>query len=298
MRNSKTIKMLLSDGTLSGLLYVDNSDWNNGAWVSAPRDSFFELMKTDEIERWGVYLLLSKNKVYVGQSIHIKSRLQNHNTNKDWWDRVIVLTTKDDSFGRSEIDYLESKFITLADSVGSLDNDNKNSGITPKIDIFKRNELDKFIHESLLVFETIGINVFSRKSKTTLKASKAIPTPLKKENNPRNYSNLEGNIYSFISNGLESKVKVITVKEVIVLSNSKIQDLRTHSGTMIKNSKVIRDKHIKLGNLIDNVVKNDIKVGSLSQAAIFINGGNINAWTAFKDENGNTIDVISRKKIS
>lgn len=296
MRNSKTIKMLLSDGTLSGLLYVENSDWNNGAWVSAPRDSFVELMKTDEIERWGVYLLLSNNKVYVGQSIHIKNRLQNHNTNKDWWDRVIVLTTKDNSFGRSEIDYLESKFIALADSVGSLDTDNKNSGITPKIDIFKRNELDKFINESLLVFETIGINVFSRKIKATLKPSKAIPTPLKKENNPRNYSNLEGNIYTFISNGLESKVKVINAKEVIVLSNSKIQDLRTHSGTMIKNSKVIRDKHIKLGNLIDNVIVNNIKVGSLSQAAIFINGGNINAWTAFKDADGNTIDVIARKK--
>lgn len=67
---------------------------------------------------------------------------------------------------------------------------------------------------------------------------------------------------------------------------------------MVKSSSKARESHYKLGNLVDNKVINDITLKSLSQASIFINGGEINAWTAFKDENGNTIDVISRKKIS
>lgn len=157
---SKTIKLLLSDGTLQGLLVVEDSHWNKGTLLSAPRTSIDELMRTNEIDQWGVYLLLSEEKVYVGQTSNFKKRLYQHNINKDWWEKVVILTTNDDSFTKSDIDYLESSLIEKARVTGSLENDNKNSGNISKVGKFREPELIQYIDEALLLLELIGISVF------------------------------------------------------------------------------------------------------------------------------------------
>lgn len=142
---AKIINMLLYDGSLGGVIRIEDSNWNAGELFSAPRESVSELIDTGACNRYGVYLLLSANKVYVGQSSDLAKRISQHIAGKDWWESVLILTTKDDTLNRSDIDYLEYVLIEKANAIQNLDSDNKKSGNPPKVDIFKKTLLNQYL---------------------------------------------------------------------------------------------------------------------------------------------------------
>ena len=123
---AKTINLLLYEGDLEGVISIEDSSWNSGELYSAPRDSVSELLETGACKKYGVYLLLSKSMVYVGQSSDLSKRITQHTVGKDWWESVVILTTKDDSLTHSDIDYLEAVLIDKAFKINRLDCDNKN----------------------------------------------------------------------------------------------------------------------------------------------------------------------------
>lgn len=166
MANSKakTIKLLLEDGNLKGLISIADSSWNSGELYSAPRASVDKLIESEACSKYGVYLLISEDMVYVGQAKDLSKRIKQHIIGKDWWDRVVVLTTSDDSLNRSDIDYLESVLIDKAQKNNKLDCDNKNKGNDPKVSKFRKVELEQYLEEALFLIELIGISVFEEGS--------------------------------------------------------------------------------------------------------------------------------------
>ncbi len=158
---AKTINLLLYEGNLSGVISIEDSGWNSGELYSAPRDSVIDLLDTDACKKYGVYLLLSKDMVYVGQSSDLAKRITQHTMGKDWWESVLILTTKDDSLTHSDIDFLESLLIDKARKIGKLDCDNKNKGNKPKVDKFREVYLGQYLDEALFLMQLIGITVFS-----------------------------------------------------------------------------------------------------------------------------------------
>jgi len=171
---AKTIQLLLYDGTLNGVINIADSAWNPGEMYASPREAVNELVSLD---KYGVYLLLSDERVYVGQAQDLERRIKQHLTGKDWWERVVLLTTQDDSFTRTDIDYLESVLINKAEKAQSLDSDNKNKGNNPKVDKFRKVNLDQYLEEALFLMELIGITVFSNsKKRTTSKRKKQVIT--------------------------------------------------------------------------------------------------------------------------
>ncbi|SEP84560.1 hypothetical protein SAMN02910289_00662 [Lachnospiraceae bacterium RM5] len=167
---AKTISLLLEDGTLKGVMCIEDSSWNSGELYSAPKESINELMSSEACKKFGVYLLLSEDMVYVGQSMDLATRIKQHLTGKDWWERAIVLTTKDDSLNRSDIDYLESVLIRKANENNRLDCDNKKKGNPQKVTRFRKVELEQYLEEAYLLMELIGVSVFCSDNK--LKSSK------------------------------------------------------------------------------------------------------------------------------
>ena len=157
---AKTIKMLLYDGDLSGVMKISNSAWHNGTMYSAPRDSIEKLIKRDDCKKYGVYLLLSDEQVYVGQARDLERRTKQHMADKRWWENVILMTTNDDSFNASDIDYLESRLIDMAMEAGSADSDNKRRGNPRKVDEFRQVELEQYLDEALLLLQLIGVRAF------------------------------------------------------------------------------------------------------------------------------------------
>ncbi len=169
---AKIINMLLYDGTLNGVLRIEDSSWNAGELFSAPRDSMSDLLKTGACKKYGVYLLLSPNMVYVGQSSDLAKRLTQHLVGKDWWESAIIITTKDDSLNHSDIDYLENVLIDKALALKKLDCDNKKSGNPPKVDVFRKVFLGQYLDEALFLMQLIGIKVFTEEKSAKRKRSK------------------------------------------------------------------------------------------------------------------------------
>ena len=168
---TKTIKMLLYDGTLNGVMNISDSAWESGKMYSAPRESINDLVSRADCRKYGVYLLLSDQQVYVGQASDLERRTRQHLADKNWWTRVILMTTKDDSFTASDIDYLESRLIDLAGKAGKSDSDNRKRGNPQKVDEFRQAELEQYLEEALFLLELIGILVFKKDPKRTRKAS-------------------------------------------------------------------------------------------------------------------------------
>ena len=162
---AKTIKMLLYDGSLSGVMNISDSAWESGKMYSAPRESINDLVSQGDCKKYGVYLLLSDQQVYIGQASDLERRTKQHLSDKDWWTQVILMTTKDDSFNASDIDYLESRLIHIAEKTGKLDSDNKKRGNPQKVDEFRQAELEQYLEEALFLLELVGVRVFKKDTK-------------------------------------------------------------------------------------------------------------------------------------
>lgn len=175
---AKTINLLLYEGSLTGVISIEDSSWNSGELYSAPRESVSDLLETEACKKFGVYLLLSDNMVYVGQSSDLATRISQHTIGKDWWESVVILTTKDDSLNHSDIDYLEAMLIKKAKEVGRLDSDNKNKGNKIKVSKFRAVYLGQYIEEAFFLMQLIGINVFSESRKTNIINTVDSPTKL------------------------------------------------------------------------------------------------------------------------
>ena len=161
----KVLKILLEEGSLSGIAKVRMANWS-GELLSSPREKSEDLLEEEDIHRYGVYLLLSDEKAYVGQSRDLARRLGEHLLGKDWWDRAIVLTRiEGEAFDRSDIDYLESVLIEKAEEAGTLDVDNHNRGNPRKVDEFKKAELDSFLENALFILSLLGVTALEKGAK-------------------------------------------------------------------------------------------------------------------------------------
>lgn len=167
MSQETNIEMLLSNGTLSGLIRAESGQWK-GVMLCAPRESFYLLSNQREASFAGIYLLLSQEKVYIGQASGLLKRTKEHDNSslqKDWWEKVVLFSTKDNWLSRTYIDYLESVLIEKAREAGSLEVENKKSGNSSIISVFDEIKLNDYIKGAMLMVELIGENVFKRKSK-------------------------------------------------------------------------------------------------------------------------------------
>lgn len=169
MGRAKVINVVLENGTLDGVVQISNKSGDDVVIFSAPRKSVDNLLEIDESNNFGVYLLLSDNKVYVGQSTDLKSRIKNHISNKEWWNRVVLMTTTSNKFNHSDIDYLESVLIDKAQKNHSLDTENKKSGNKFNIQRGDQITLDNYLEDAMFLLDFIGVSVFGEDDKNSEK---------------------------------------------------------------------------------------------------------------------------------
>lgn len=94
-----------------------------------------------------------ENVVYVGQAGVRKNgegllyRLQEHkcNPDKDYWTEAVVFTTSNNSFGPTEISYLENRFTNMAVAAKRYLVKNSNDPTLGNITEEKESELEEFI---------------------------------------------------------------------------------------------------------------------------------------------------------
>ena len=161
---------ILVDGTPGGLLTAEIMNWT-GHIVAAPRSDLAALLKRPETSRTGVYVLLGDDPetfggtvAYIGEGDDVGTRLRQHaraeeQGGKDFWDRAIVLTSKDANLTKAHARYLESGFIALAQQArrARLVNGTAPPPLPlPEADV---SDMEYFIAQAKIILPVLGVNI-------------------------------------------------------------------------------------------------------------------------------------------
>jgi hypothetical protein len=181
----RSIRLFLADGTPGGLLTAEIMNWT-GHVVAAPRSDLAGLLKRPETARTGIYILLGEDPesfagtmAYIGEGDEVRTRLKQHaraeeQGGKDFWDRAIVLTSKDANLTKAHARYLESRFITLAQQArrSRLINGTAPPPLPlPEADI---SDMEYFIAQAAIILPVLGVNIL-RSAAAVSYAAGAVP---------------------------------------------------------------------------------------------------------------------------
>ena len=168
--DGRQIRIFLVDGTPGGLLTAEIMNWT-GHVVAAPRSDLARLLGREETSRTGVYLLLGDDPdalgqqvTYIGEGDEVRDRLVQHARSegqggKDFWERAVVLTSKDANLTKAHARYLESRFITLAVQAGRSRLTNATAPALPPLPEADRSDMEYYIAQAKIVLPVLGINL-------------------------------------------------------------------------------------------------------------------------------------------
>lgn len=163
-----SIRIFLADGVADGVWIAEKSNWTGKA-LMAPRTRYPRLRARPDLNGPGVYLLvgptesgLFPSRVYIGETDDLPGRLDRHNKDKDFWNRAIVFTSKDENLNKAHIRYLEARLIALARSARRAEVDNSRVGPLPPLAEPDAAEAEAFLAEMLLIYPVLGVQVFQK----------------------------------------------------------------------------------------------------------------------------------------
>lgn len=169
----KSINLFLMDGTAVGRIKCTLANWTGVAY-KIPRTEIDKCKEREDLKQSGVYFLFGisddtgENIVYIGQAGARKNgegilyRLQDHkrDESKDYWTEAVVFTTSNNSFGPTEISYLENRFFNLAKDAKRYNVKNNVDPTFGHVTEEKESELEEFIEYAEIVRGTFGHRVF------------------------------------------------------------------------------------------------------------------------------------------
>ncbi|MCG8656423.1 GIY-YIG nuclease family protein [Yimella sp. NH-Cas1] len=168
--NGKQVKLFLVDGTPGGLTTAEITNWT-GHVLSARRSDLADLLRREEAERTGVYLLLGEDesavgdtRCYVGEADVVATRLRSHAKDKAFWNQVVVNTSKDTNLTKSHGRYLESRLIELATQAGRVTLENGTAPPTPRLPEADASDMEYFLGQLQIVLPVLGVNAIRVRS--------------------------------------------------------------------------------------------------------------------------------------
>ena len=291
-KRSKNINMFLMDGEVTGKIKCTLSNWT-GVIYKIPRIQLGDLKSRDEMKQSGIYFLFGRDEdkqkdvTYIGQATTRKNgegvllRIQEHtrDSHADYFNDVIILTTQNNSFGPTEISYLENKFTQLAKEAGRYIVKNGNDPNPGNVTEEKESELDEIVENTLMIIGTLGYRVFVPMTK---KVSQDLTD---------NHST-----YLYLKRKTKKSNKVIeatcerTTEGFVVLEGSQVEI--KDSPYLSASLKEMRQNLIASRVIQDGVLKEKQLFSSPSYAAAFLLGMQTNGRTDWKDQDGRTLKEL------
>ena len=173
MAHPKTLQVFLMDGAPTGRLKCTLDNWTGLVYV-VPRTSLNADGHPEAFEGTGVYLLLGQDAdsgddvVYVGQAVGrangngMVGRIREHVRKEahDFWNRAILLSTLGDTFGPTEVTYLEHYFHQAATTAGRFTVDNAVAPSQGNVTQEKKAELEEYADKAKILISALGHRVF------------------------------------------------------------------------------------------------------------------------------------------
>ncbi len=164
-----TIRILVPDGDPEGAKIVELLNWT-GIGIAFPRSGWLNLRERDEFKRSGIYILTGSAEgtdddlptIYAGQGDGIRSRIDTHHSEKEFWNWGFAFVSKGNILNRAHITWLEHKLLKLAKEANRCHLDNGNHPKEPKLSESDRADTQGFLREVLRILPLLGVRVFEK----------------------------------------------------------------------------------------------------------------------------------------
>lgn len=182
MSQGRSIRLFLVDGSPNGLLTAEIMNWTGHA-LTGPRTKLTELVQRPECGRTGIYFLVGPDPentlrplVYIGESDDVAKRLKQHNRpesqgGKDFWEKVCLITSKDQNLTKAHVKYLESQLISQAiksGRCGLMNGTAHDYSVLPESD---QADMASFAEQIRTILPVLGFEFFRDPSGTKLTES-------------------------------------------------------------------------------------------------------------------------------
>lgn len=163
----RSVRLFLVDGKPTGIITAEIMNWT-GHVLTGPRSQLPRILARGEAARTGLYLLYGADpdepdmlRLYVGESDAVASRLRQHNQDerKGYWERLCIITSKDQNITKAHACYLEARLIRIALSAGRAQVDNATVPPLPTLPEADRSDIETFIEQIHLVLPVLGIDL-------------------------------------------------------------------------------------------------------------------------------------------
>lgn len=290
MNQSKNFNLFLMDGDVTGRIKCTLSNWT-GLAFKIPRASLDKCKNRQDLKQSGVYFLFGKNnqdedEVYIGQAGIRKNgegvlfRINEHLKDDSYFSEAVILTTQTNSFGPTEISYLENRFTNMAKETERYAVRNGNDPNPGNVTEEKESELEDFIEFSKIVLGVLGYKVFI----PYLQSTKREPSVEKEE------------LVLYLSRKTKKSNKQIkaqckrTNEGFVVLKGSMVEEY--DSDSLVNTLKDLRAECRQNGTIINGRLMKNMLFNSPSYAACFILGMSANGKSEWKDGHNRSLNQL------
>lgn len=281
----KTIKIFLADGEPTGTKIVELSNWTGIAYL-IPRNRLKTTLSNpdnrSDLDSQCVYFLIGeteeeKRTVYIGEAEEFSKRINQHHQSKDFWNLVMVFTSKDDNLTKAHVKYLESKVTQEVRANNTVQLENGNIPPMPKLPRSDIAEMEEFYEQMKIVASSLGY--------TFLETFRSV---------------LDNDLLYCQSKNCNA-TGLYTDEGFIVLEDSIVEGTHTdsfkkyESGLIQKREEAMQDGSLDVNDDKTWIVKKKLVFSSPSAAAGFVTGRSSNGWKDWKNNEGKTLDELKRK---
>jgi hypothetical protein len=272
----KTITTYLIDGNPQGVqnIFISNKICS---LMLIPRSSLDIINKRDELKTPAFYLLLGEDeyqqpKAYIGETENFTERIKDHDYKKTFWQKALVFISKDGAMTKADVQFLEHMAVALAQISKRYNiSENKQIPKAPNLPEHQRSSIEEFFEDVKLLTSFVGCTIFD--------------IPVQKDKH-----------LFFIKNKVCQAKGFYDDHGFTVLKGSIVAIKTVPSFTWPEK----REKEInEFAESIDGklILHTDRTFSSPSSASVFCLGSNNNGWDTWKDEKGQSLDEVYRKKL-
>ncbi|MGL1930247.1 MAG: GIY-YIG nuclease family protein [Desulfotalea sp.] len=166
--SAQTLELFFIDGKPDGMLTAEVFGWT-GHILVVPRTRLADALKREEASYTGVYILLGENEdgslAYIGEGESIANRIKSHDAQKDWWSKVVFITSTANNLHKAHVQYIESRLVGIGLSIKHTPLANNTNPSLPSLSEAARANMETFIEQALMVLPAVRVDLFTSRAK-------------------------------------------------------------------------------------------------------------------------------------
>ncbi|WP_309324034.1 GIY-YIG nuclease family protein [Actinomyces stomatis] len=244
--SGKHIELFLVDGEPGGITTANISGWT-GHILSGPRTALSRILAREEAHRNGVYLLLGDDPdaiesvaCYIGKTEDFSARFRQHDRQKTWWNRAILVSSRDDSFNEGHWGYLEARLVEIANTAKRCSlPDNTQTPQPRKLSEAQQSDAEVFLEQIRGVLPVLGVNILRG---THRPPDQQIPPP-----------DIDSPIFTLTvpKRGIKARTRVVGY-EFIMLEGSRVVGEWSNEGSMPSTRRSYESLYAQHTKLVDD----------------------------------------------